>query len=101
MLCYETSPASWRSEMIIAVTEKSNHADDDQVKSHDVVQEPGHDKNEYPGEQRYQRSKTQLNRHDSFPFSVLLGQAENQHAYAAADQQPAEHRRERYRMRLF
>lgn len=45
--------------MKIAGAEKSDQSDDDQIKGDDIAEQPGHDQNEYPGDQRYQGSKTQ------------------------------------------
>ena len=45
--------------MKLAGTEESNQSDDDQIKGDNIVQQPGHDQNEDPGDQRYQGSKTQ------------------------------------------
>lgn len=48
-----------QSEAKISGAEESDHPDDDQVNRDDIVQQPGHDKNEDPGDQRYQGAKAQ------------------------------------------
>jgi hypothetical protein len=64
-------PPPVSSKVKVAGTEESNQSDDDQIKGDDIVQQPGHGKNENPGDQRYERSKTQMDIHEgilSFQF---------------------------------
>src|SRR6188768_1662505 len=58
-------PSRRRSEVEIAGPEQPDQADDDQVKGDDIVQQPGHDENENPGNQRYQGAEAQGDVHEA------------------------------------
>jgi hypothetical protein len=61
--------------------EESNQSDDDQIKGDDIVQQPRYDKNENPGDQRYQGSKSQGDIHGAV---LSLGKVPELNAYAGA-----------------
>jgi len=50
--------------MKVAGTEQPEQSDDDQIYRDYGVQQPRHNQNKYPGEQRYQRRETQVYDHD-------------------------------------
>jgi hypothetical protein len=52
----------------IAGTEKSQEANDDQIKADNIVQQPGHDQNEKTGDKGHQRAKTQGDIHGGILF---------------------------------
>jgi len=55
--------------MKITGAQEPDEANDDQVDGDDEVQQPGHDKNENSGDQRYQGSKTEVDiNKDTFSF---------------------------------
>src|SRR5947207_11227999 len=43
------------ADVVHVALEKSDHADEDQVKRHDVVEQPRHEKDQDAGDQRHQR----------------------------------------------
>ena len=75
--------------MIIAGAEEPDQSDDDQINGDDVIEEPGHDENEYPGDQRYQWSKTQVDSHKRHPFVGCSVPRGDEYACAAVNRRSA------------
>ena len=65
---YGPGAGAFLSEAKLVGAEESNQPDDDQVEGDDIVQQAGNDKNENPGDQRYQGSKTQGDIHGANLF---------------------------------
>ena len=62
--CDKAQP-TYSSKVKVAGAEESDKTDDDQIYGDDKVEQTRHDKNENPGDQGYQGSKTEVDIHEN------------------------------------